>query len=116
MYSEAIAAADRASEISGGNSQALAARGYALARSADLAGAREVLVELQGKARMRHVPPYSLAIVHNAIGESEEALELLERGFAQRDPLMVFLKIDRRWDILRDHPRFRRLMAQMRLE
>ncbi|MFN2443784.1 MAG: winged helix-turn-helix domain-containing protein, partial [Thermoanaerobaculia bacterium] len=116
MFSEALASGERASRASGGNSQALAARGYALAGAGDLDAAREVLGQLQAQAATRHVPPYSLATIHNAIGQSEEALDLLERGFRERDPLMVFIGIDRRWSNLRGHPRFEELLRRMQLD
>jgi DNA-binding winged helix-turn-helix (wHTH) protein/TolB-like protein/Tfp pilus assembly protein PilF len=116
MYSEAVIAADRAARVSGGNTQALAAQGWALAKAGDVPGARRVLARLHEEATRRHVPASNLAMLHNALGESDEALSWLERGLAGRDPLMVFLGVDRRWDNLREHPRFQRVIERMRLE
>lgn len=116
MYPEAVIAADRAARVSGGNTQALAAQGWALAKSGDVAGARRLLARLHEEAARRHVPASNLAMLHHALGESDEALTWLERGLAERDPMMVFVGVDRRWDNIRDHPRFKRVIKQMHLE
>jgi hypothetical protein len=39
--------------------------------------------------------------IYNGLGERDETLVWLERGFEQRDPLTVFLKVDTRWNNLR---------------
>lgn len=115
-YPEAVIAAERAARVSGGNTQALAAQGWALARTGDVAGARRLLARLDEEAARRHVPASNLAMLHHALGESDEALTWLERGLAERDPMMVFVGVDRRWDTLRAHPRFQRVLERMHLE
>jgi serine/threonine-protein kinase len=62
------------------------------------------------------MPATSLATVRNALGDSEGALDLLERAYEQRDIRMSFLKVDERWDNLRTLPRFEALMQRMGLD
>jgi hypothetical protein len=50
-----------------------------------------------------------------ALGDTNAALNELERGFRERDIRMVFLKVDARWNILRAQPRFRALGQRMGL-
>jgi TolB-like protein/DNA-binding winged helix-turn-helix (wHTH) protein/tetratricopeptide (TPR) repeat protein len=55
--------------------------------------------------------PEELARVHLKLGQHDRALEWLDRLHAERWPWMLALKHDPDWDVVRDHPRFRRLMA-----
>ena len=115
MYAEAVAAAKKAGELSG-NSQSEAYRAYALAKWGKLDEARAVLDELLKLSNECYVPPYNLAVVYNGLGKSDKALDYLEKGFAEKNVLMVFLKVDPKWNNLRSEPRFIELMKQMNFE
>jgi hypothetical protein len=116
MWDEALAAANTASELSGGNSEAVAtvALTHAMAGRPDMA--RSVIRELEERAATRYVPTYGLAGVYDALGERAKALDLLERSYAERDGLMVFLKVDPKWDKMRSEPRFAELMRKMNFD
>lgn len=116
MYDEAIVAATTAGELSRGNAEAAATIGYALARSGRIQQAQKVLKELETRAANQYVPSYDLAQVHNALGDKRKAIDLLEKGFHDREPLMTFLKVDSKWDNLRSEPRFIELMRRMNFE
>ena len=115
MHSEAVAEAKKAAELSG-NSQSHAYRAYALAKWGKLSKARVVLDELLKLSSETYVPPYNIALAYNAVGEREKALDYLERGFAESDMRMVFLKVEPQWDSLRSEPRFVDLIKRMRIE
>jgi DNA-binding winged helix-turn-helix (wHTH) protein/TolB-like protein/tetratricopeptide (TPR) repeat protein len=115
-YAMAITEADKAAQLSGGNSMALAVKGYALARSGDMSQARIVLEDLLKRSRDRHVPAANLALLYNGLGDKEEALRHLETGFEERNVQMVRLKTDPRWNNLRSEPRFVELIRKMRFE
>ncbi len=116
MYSEAISEARRAREISGGRStHAEAFLGYALAKSGKEAEARSVLDGLLKSPAERYVSPYHIALVYNGLGEHDEALAWLERAYAQRSTGIVFLKVEPKWNNLRDDPRFQDLMRRVGL-
>ena len=57
-----------------------------------------------------------IAIVYNELGEREKALDYLEKGLAEKDVRMVFLKVEPTWNNLRSEPRFLDLMKRMKLE
>ena len=116
MFPEAVAEAEKAARFSGGNSQAVAVKGYALAKSGNSTGARIVLAELQQLSTEKYVPAYNFAIIYNALGETEAALNHLEKGFAEKNVLMVFLKVDPKWNNLKNEPRFIELMRRMNLK
>jgi len=115
MWDEAIASAERARDLSRGNSEAVATIGYAQAKAARTAEARKILAELEERAKTRYVPTYGIAAIYDAFGEREKALDMLEKSFAERDALMVFLKVDLKWDGLREEARFVELVKSMNL-
>jgi len=112
MHAEAVAAIKKAGEISG-NSQSEAYRAYALAKWGKQAEARAVLDQLLQLSKTRYVPPYNFALVYNGLGESDKALDYLEKAFAEKNVLMVFLKVEPKWNNLRNEARFIDLMRQM---
>ena len=115
MHSEAVEEAKKAGELSR-NSQSHAYRAYALAKWGKLSEAREVLNELLKLSTETYVPPYNIAVAYNAVGETQKALDYLEKGFSDRDVRMVFLKVEPQWDSLRSEPRFVDLIKRMKIE
>jgi DNA-binding winged helix-turn-helix (wHTH) protein/TolB-like protein/Tfp pilus assembly protein PilF len=115
-YAGAIADLRRARELCGDCSQVVAVLGRAYALAGDRDDAAQILAELEQRGRAGYMPATSLATVRNALGDSEGALDLLERAYEQRDIRMSFLKVDERWDNLRTLPRFEALMQRMGLD
>ena len=75
-----------------------------------------MLEELSKLSTGRYVLPYHIALIYNGLGETEETLAWLERGFEQRDAKMVFLKVEPKWNNLRSELRFVDLMRGMNFE
>lgn len=76
--------------------------------------ARNVLVELQRRARSGYVSPQHFAVVHLGLGETEEALSLLEKAYDERAfEVLGFSGVIA--DVLLDNPRFRQLLQRMGL-
>lgn len=116
MWPEAIAAANKAREITGGNAEATGTVGYALGRSGDLAGAGKILSELEDLKNPRYIPAYAVAQVYLGMGDREKALEHLEKAYEGKETLMVFLDVEPRWNELRSEPRFKALISRMGFE
>lgn len=94
--------------------QALLACVYA--RTGRATEARRILDELTTRSQREYVSSYTLALIHVALGEKEEALRLLEKAYDER-ALQVggntgTPKIDKRLDPLRSDPRFQNLLAK----
>jgi eukaryotic-like serine/threonine-protein kinase len=114
MFQQAIAEARKASDMTHRTmSHPLGLLGYALAKSGDATQARAVLDELLTASRARYVAPYGIALVYNALGERDETLVWLERGFEQRDHKMNLLKVDPKWNNLHGDPRFEDLVRRI---
>ena len=92
MYREAINESRKEYELSGGN--AFPFELYALAKSGQRAEAQTGLKELLKLSATKHVPPYNIALVYNALEMPDEALEWLEKAYRQRDPKMTSLKVE----------------------
>jgi len=112
MYDEAISAFESAAQLSG-NRQASAALAFAYGRAGRVAEARKILAEMQQLAAVRYMPPPQLALIHLGLGETTQALDLLEQGFDQKSYWMIYLKADPVFDSLRAHPRFIRLLERL---
>jgi TolB-like protein/DNA-binding winged helix-turn-helix (wHTH) protein/Flp pilus assembly protein TadD len=106
---EELAASAR---LSGGNSKALALRGFVLAGLGRTKEAREVLDTLAAVRQARYVPPYATALIHAGLGETTAAFEWLDRAYDVRDVHVVYLPVDPKWDGLRADPRFRALLER----
>ncbi|MGE0363901.1 MAG: winged helix-turn-helix domain-containing protein, partial [Vicinamibacterales bacterium] len=78
--------------------------GYVHARAGRTAEAREVLRALTARAVDGYVPPVELALLHAALGETTEALALLERAYHQRGRWMELLAVLPPADPLRGEP------------
>ena len=109
---EALAACDRAWEFSSGNTEAPSISGYIHAISGDRAKAITNVGEMQELRKTRYVSPYNIALVFAGLGDSESALQWLERAFDERDVHMTFL-LDHKWNGLRSNQRFAHLMQRV---
>jgi tetratricopeptide (TPR) repeat protein len=86
------------------------------ARAGRLDDARATLEEVQALAQKQFVSPYGIASYYAVIGDNDRALDWLERAYSERDGTLVWLKVHPRLDGLRGEPRFRDLLARMRLD
>jgi eukaryotic-like serine/threonine-protein kinase len=114
MFAEAIAEARKGQTFPSGRRTSLV--GYALAKSGKQTEARAVLEGLLKLSKERYVSPYNIALIYNGLGERDEALTWLERGYDQRDVRMMFLKVEPKWNNLRSDQRFQDLLRRVRLQ
>ena len=105
MFAEAIAATNKVREITPVSTEPIAYGAYALAKSGKITEARASLDELLGWSKTRYVPPYNIALIYNALGESDKTLDYLEKAFAEKDVRMVFLKVEPKWNNLQNRSR-----------
>jgi serine/threonine protein kinase/tetratricopeptide (TPR) repeat protein len=86
------------------------------ARSGRLEDARATMEAVQALSQKQFVSPYGIASYYAVIGDNNRALDWLEKAYAERDGTLVWLKVHPRLDGLRGEPRFRDLLARLRLD
>jgi serine/threonine protein kinase len=74
----------------------------------------EELIEIMKK--LPNFDPVQLAYVYAPLGEEELAIAALEKGFEQRSPLLLWLKVEPCWDPLRNDPRYVALLKKVGFE
>jgi TolB-like protein/Tfp pilus assembly protein PilF len=114
--SEGLAELETAVSISGRNTMWLGQLGQAYAMAGNPDKAREILRELEEKAKTAFVSPYHFAYVYTGLGEYDSALDLLERAVVERTGPAYSIKGSFLLKPLHTHPRFRALLRQMKLE
>ena len=113
----AMAAFEKAFTLSGGGAtEPIAFRARMEALSGNRAAAEAALRMLQDVATRKYVPPYNIAMIYAGLGDWDSALDWLEKGLEERDVRLVFLKVEPRWNPLRDQRRFRNLLQRLQLE
>jgi TolB-like protein/DNA-binding winged helix-turn-helix (wHTH) protein len=112
-YVLAIPELKKAVELSHGTPLMVSALAHAYARSGNRKEAESLLAELQTKSKTQYVSPYYLAIVGVGLGKNDQAIDWLEKAFADRSNGLVFLKMEPELDELRSDPRFTALQQKL---
>jgi tetratricopeptide (TPR) repeat protein len=90
-----------------------AATAYAHGLVGEREQARAIALELEQEARTRPVSRVEIAAIYAALGDDGRCFDWLEAAFQQRDPLMVYLAVDPRFDPVRADARFRDLLRRI---
>ena len=93
----------------------LACLAYVYTRSGRRAEAQRSLAELERTNRPRNLDLGPLISAYIALGQKQEALDLLERAYNMRWPGLTNLKVNPYYDPLRGDPRFQDLLRRLRL-
>ena len=96
--------------------QAIALLSFSYAEAGRLEDARQQLDRLEQLSFERYVSPYVQSIVHCGLGNVERALDLLEQGYDEKAPWLVFLRIDPFLTCLYGEPRFGKLIERLGLQ
>jgi TolB-like protein/Tfp pilus assembly protein PilF len=108
-FGPAIAVLQKSADISRRAPAPLALLGEAYAAAGNSGEAEEILSELSGLQRAR----YFVSRIYAALGKTNEALEWLEASYQEHGEWLVLLKVDPRFDSLREDTRFQDLIRRM---
>jgi TolB-like protein/Flp pilus assembly protein TadD len=111
--SEAIMELRQAMVLSGNGPIFTGALGYAYGRSGKRDHARTLIDDLRKSSQQSYVPSYTIALVHAGLGDSDRALESLERAYEERSSWMIFLGVAPEFDRLHGDRRFVKLLQRM---
>jgi TolB-like protein/Tfp pilus assembly protein PilF len=113
---DAIREFQDALKLSGSNdTDLLLDLGFAYALSGRRNQAGIILGKLEKLHQQGAVPAASIGILHGALGESNQAFAWLEKACDERDPQLTYIKTGRRFEPLRNDPRFDQLVRRVGL-
>jgi tetratricopeptide (TPR) repeat protein len=113
LIEEALAQFQVASVISPDLPWLRALEGACQARLGRLGDARAILEGLEAVRRSEYVDAYHMALFRAAIGQKKEAIAELERAVTENSAWLYAWGVDPKLDLLRDHPRVRKLVASV---
>jgi DNA-binding winged helix-turn-helix (wHTH) protein/TolB-like protein/Tfp pilus assembly protein PilF len=111
MHQKAIGEFQRGLQLSG-SPLMLAHLGHAQAMAGNTAEARRILAELREMQNRRYVSASTVAAIHAALGEKDEAFKYLERAYEERDVWLMNLKVDPVFSKIKSDARFRDLLTR----
>jgi hypothetical protein len=65
------------------------------------------------RSKQSDVSPYQFALLYVALGDTDKALDWLEKAADERSAWIVFIKVDPRFDALRGTERFQALLRRI---
>lgn len=92
---------------------ALGFLGYCHAMAGRRADAESLKNILQDVSRRKYVSPYGIIIICVALGQIDQAMELFEQLYAERNDWLVWLKVSPKLKHLHSDPRFRDLLRRI---
>jgi DNA-binding winged helix-turn-helix (wHTH) protein/tetratricopeptide (TPR) repeat protein len=77
--------------------------------------AQRILADLQKRSLTETVPPGALLLGYMAVDDKQRAIDMLERGYAERDNYEIWIVADPLMDPLRNEPRYQAVCRQVML-
>lgn len=114
-FEPAIASCEKAVALYGSTPLVTAGLGMLYGWAGRESDARRVLEQLRQAGQAGYISPIYHAMVHMALGETDQAFESLARAVECRDPHILHLPAKPVWDRLRRDARFADLLRTMRL-
>jgi eukaryotic-like serine/threonine-protein kinase len=115
LLDEAIEEFRKAISLSGGSPLMKAALARAYAKAQKTHEANEMLNELNELAKRQYASAYELATIYVALGNNEEAFQLLAKAYAEHSFHLVNLNVSPHFKSVRSDPRFQDLVQRLGL-
>jgi DNA-binding winged helix-turn-helix (wHTH) protein/TolB-like protein/Tfp pilus assembly protein PilF len=115
LFDDAIAEFQKATTLSGGSPLMQASLGHAFAKANRKHEATKILDELKELSKQRYVSSYEVAAIYVALGDNEQAFQLLERAYNEHSFHLVYLKAWPQFSVVRADPRFQDLVQRLGL-
>ncbi len=117
MLNESLAAGEKMIELLGPSRVTrahLAVLGFYSAQAGKKTRARQLLDELQNRAKTGYASNFWMAVIHHGLGERDRAFQLFNKCLEERDGSMFYIIAFPSFDT--DDPRFETLLRKMNLE
>ena len=103
---EALREMRKARELAPDSTWVMVNLARAYARSGQRQAALAMLKELEQIAKQRYAPAYQFAIIHAELGETDAAFQWLDRAIEEPSAILMMIKVEPIFDVLRGDPRF----------
>jgi TolB-like protein/DNA-binding winged helix-turn-helix (wHTH) protein/Tfp pilus assembly protein PilF len=114
-YREGIADLETAHRINPGSQTISPTLAYAYGLSGDRVKANAQLRSLLAESRHRYVSPWAIGSIYFGLGDKPHALDWFEKAVHERSADMQAARVTPEFDPLRGEPRFKVLLAAMKL-
>jgi DNA-binding SARP family transcriptional activator/Tfp pilus assembly protein PilF len=114
-YDEALAELETAKALGGERPELFAAIACVEARAGRRDAAHSLLSRVNRMASSEYVSPYSIATVHAALGETDQALAYLRQACDEHAAWTIFVGVDPRLAPLREHAAFASILERVGL-
>jgi TolB-like protein/DNA-binding winged helix-turn-helix (wHTH) protein len=114
MYKDAVAAAIKLNEVTN-NQKEIAELQQTYNRGGYKAIVRRQLNERQNQSRKGYVSPMESAVLYAQLGDRERTISLLEEGFREHSPYLLWIQIEPAYDFLHSDPRYRSIIQRIGL-
>jgi serine/threonine-protein kinase len=114
-FEEGKDALSKLSALSGERIRELVVMGALHALRGEREQALAMLKELESVSDEDAVSSFGFAIVYICLGDFDKAFELIEESYQKREPALVYVQAEPSYDPIREDPRYRALLAKMRL-
>jgi tetratricopeptide (TPR) repeat protein len=115
QHDKGLAAMESSSKLEGGDQRLDPYLAYLHAVNGNQKEARQTLSRLLELAKQYTIQPGLIALIYVGLDERSEALAWLEKAYQLHSPMMVWLKVDPRFDRIRQEPGFQELMHRVGL-
>jgi len=112
-YQQAIDACQKAARLSENAPARTVGLGEAYARGGKKTESKEVLEQMRDRAKRAYVSPVFLSRLYLASGDHMQALAQLEQAYRERDPYVVWIKVEPAFDPLRADAGFQDLLGRV---
>jgi eukaryotic-like serine/threonine-protein kinase len=114
-YKDAIAEFQKGLSLSEGESEIAGALGHAYGVSGQRREAEQALATLKARSTKAYIAPFDIALIYIGLGATDSTFEWLEKAYEDHSTWLGWLKVDPRFDDVRDDPRYRDLLRRMNL-
>jgi len=115
MFQESIAEMKKALSLAEDNVETLASLAHVYSSTGNTTEAQRILGKLTELSKQKYVNPYFLAVVHSGLGHKEQTIQSLEKAVEDRSVMLLWLKIEPRFDLVHSDPRFQDLLQRVHL-
>ncbi|MEQ1885353.1 MAG: protein kinase [Bryobacteraceae bacterium] len=110
---EAVTAYEKAIGWGDNTSATMCFYASALARAGQRDEARRILREVEKSKEF--VPPSAIAVAYLGLGDKERAIQLLQKAYDVRDPIIQYISVESHYDPLKSDPRFQEFVQKLGL-